>query len=244
MNLVIDIGNTRSKYAFFQEDRLVKVAYRLDSILEDIGVWKEKGEKVRVFLTGSGCIDSGIRLAIKEQADYWLEASPALEVPLKIGYLTPETLGFDRIAICVGAKSYYPEVPLLVIDSGTCITYNYVSADGVFLGGNISPGLEMRFSGLHRFTARLPLVAPAEAYGGAGQSTEEAIRNGVMLGILFEIQQYIECFLGQNRNGRVLLTGGNAHFLKGRLKPDILFCKYLSFVGLNEILKYVKKSNN
>ena len=101
-----------------------------------------------------------MQLAIKEQADYWLEASPALEVPLKIGYATPETLGFDRIAICVGAKSYYPGASLLVIDSGTCITYNYVSAEGVFLGGNISPGLEMRFNGLHRFTARLPLVTP------------------------------------------------------------------------------------
>lgn len=106
--MVIDIGNTRSKYAFFQEDRLIGVNYRLDSILEDIRVWKEKGEKVWIFLTGSGHIDSEMQLAIKEQADYWLEASPALEVPLKIGYATPETLGFDRIAICVGAKSYYP----------------------------------------------------------------------------------------------------------------------------------------
>ena len=133
MNLVIDIGNTRSKYAFFQEDRLIGVNYRLDSILEDIRVWKEKGEKVWIFLTGSGHIDSEMQLAIKEQADYWLEASPALEVPLKIGYATPETLGFDRIAICVGAKSYYPGASLLVIDSGTCITYNYVSAEGVLL---------------------------------------------------------------------------------------------------------------
>ena len=240
MNLVIDIGNTRSKYAFFQEDRLIGVNYRLDSILEDIRVWKEK---VWIFLTGSGHIDSEMQLAIKEQADYWLEASPALEVPLKIGYATPETLGFDRIAICVGAKSYYPGASLLVIDSGTCITYNYVSAEGVFLGGNISPGLEMRFNGLHRFTARLPLVTPTETYGGIGQSTEEAIRNGVMSGMLFEVQQYIECFLGQYPEGHVLITGGNAHFLERHLTPDILFCKYLSFVGLNEILKYVKKSN-
>ncbi len=243
MNLVIDIGNTRSKYAFFQEDRLIGVNYRLDSILEDIRVWKEKGEKVWIFLTGSGHIDSEMQLAIKEQADYWLEASPALEVPLKIGYATPETLGFDRIAICVGAKSYYPGASLLVIDSGTCITYNYVSAEGVFLGGNISPGLEMRFNGLHRFTARLPLVTPTETYGGIGQSTEEAIRNGVMSGMLFEVQQYIERFLGQYPEGHVLITGGNAHFLERHLTPDILFCKYLSFVGLNEILKYVKKSN-
>ena len=93
---------------------------------------ERKGEKVWIFLTGSGHIDSEMQLAIKEQADYWLEASPALEVPLKIGYATPETLGFDRIAICVGAKSYYPGASLLVIDSGTCITYNYVSAEACF----------------------------------------------------------------------------------------------------------------
>ncbi|MFR7823295.1 MAG: type III pantothenate kinase [Odoribacter splanchnicus] len=109
------------------------------------------------------------------------------------------------------SKSYYPGLPP-VIDS-VC-PYNYVSAEGVFLGGNISPGLEMRFNGLHRFTARLPLVTPTETYGGIGQSTEEAIRNGVMSGMLFEVQQYIECFLGQYPEGHVLITGGNAHFLK------------------------------
>ena len=101
----------------------------------------------------------------------------------------------------------------------------------------------MRYNVRHLVTARLPLVTPTETYGGIGQSTEEAIRNGVMSGMLFEVQQYIECFLGQYPEGHVLITGGNAHFLERHLTPDILFCKYLSFVGLNEILKYVKKSN-
>ena len=201
MNLVIDIGNTRSKYAFFQEDRLIGVNYRLDSILEDIRVWKEKGEKFGYFLP-EVVISIPKCSWLKRESRLLAGSFACLEVPLKIGYATPETLGFDRIAICVGAKSYYPGASLLVIDSGTCITYNYVSAEGVFLGGNISPGLEMRFNGLHRFTARLPLVTPTETYGGIGQSTEEAIRNGVMSGMLFEVQQYIECFLGQYPEGQ------------------------------------------
>ena len=195
------------------------------------------------MLSGSGKVPEGTRMLLKELADSFWEASSQMKLPLQLGYATPQTLGFDRIANCVGAMELYPGCPLLVIDSGTCITYNYVSDGGVFLGGNISPGLEMRFNGLHRFTARLPLVTPTETYGGIGQSTEEAIRNGVMSGMLFEVQQYIECFLGQYPEGHVLITGGNAHFLERHLTPDILFCKYLSFVGLNEILKYVKKSN-
>ena len=95
----------------------------------------------------------------------------------------------------------------------------------------------MRFNGLHRFTARLPLVTPTETYGGIGQSTEEAIRNGVMSGMLFEVQQYIECFLGQYPGRTCVDYGGKCTFLERHLTPDILFCKYLSFVGLNEDLE-------
>ncbi len=242
MNLVIDVGNTRGKYAFFEEDRLVEIKYRLDSVFEDIGRWKEKGKRMDIFLSGSGRIEEEIRLLLKKSADTWLEASPQMPVPLVIDYTTPHTLGFDRIAVCVGAIYLEPAHPLLVIDSGTAITFNYVDAKGVFLGGNISPGQEMRFRGLHQFTARLPYVVAVENYGGIGRTTEEAIRNGVMTGILFEVENYIRCFKAENPDGRVLLTGGNAHFLVGHLISDVRFCKELGFIGLNRILKYSKKN--
>ncbi len=241
MNIVIDIGNTRSKYAFFREDQLLEAHYQLDALFEKIEKWRKQGEKLSVLLAGSGQIDFEMRRMLERLADCFLIANPTMPLPLKIGYATPETLGFDRIAICVGGRCLHPGIPLLIIDSGTCVTYNYLNAAGVFLGGNISPGLEIRFKSLHQYTARLPYVCPTENYGGIGRSTEEAIRNGVMEGMFFEVKCSIERFMTENPDGRVLLTGGNAYFLENRLPFPVSFYRYLSFIGLNEILKYVKK---
>lgn len=245
MNLVIDVGNTRAKCAFFDEDRLLAVHYSLEAVFEEIGKWKEKGQHLDIFLSGSGRMEDGSRLLLKELADVWMEASPRMALPVKIGYSTPETLGFDRIAGCVGAMSLQPRKALLVIDSGTCITFNYVNEEGLFIGGNISPGLEMRFHALHDHTARLPYVSPAAEYGGIGTSTETAIRNGVMDGMVFEIEGYIQRFLRGNSTGKVVITGGNARFLKGKIsREEVEFCDCLSFIGLNEIFRFAKKINN
>lgn len=240
MNLVVDAGNTRLKYAFFDGTRFVEAKYQADELFEDIGKWKEEGEALDLLLSGSGKMPEGMRILLKELADHCMEASPLMALPMKIGYATPGTLGFDRIAICVGAMSLNPGCPLLVIDSGTCITFNYVDAEGVFLGGNISPGLEMRFRGLHQFTAKLPYISPLEEYGGIGRTTEQAIRNGVMDGMLFEVEHYIGHFMERNENARVVITGGNSHFLERRLEADVQFNPILGFIGLNEILLYAK----
>lgn len=131
--------------------------------------------------------------------------------------------------------------PLLVIDSGTAITYNYVDENGVFIGGNIAPGMEMRFRGLHQFTARLPYVEPRDQYGGIGLTTETAIRNGVMEGILFEVEGYIARFRDDHVNPKIIVTGGNSSFLEGRLPAEVYFCADLGFIGLNSILEFQKK---
>lgn len=244
MNLVVDVGNTRTKYAFFDGSRLVETGYDITGVFEKIGQWKEQGEAIGVLLSGSGKIDEGIRLLLKELAEFWIEAGPHLPLPIKIGYSTPETLGFDRIAICVGGMTLCPGKELLVIDSGTAITFNYVSADGIFLGGNISPGQEMRFRGLHQFTAKLPYVLPEMDYGGMGRTTEEAIRNGVMNGIFFEVEKYIEYFFREGVQKQVLITGGNSHFLKDRLNDIAVFYESLGFIGLNVILEHNKRLTN
>lgn len=243
VHLVIDVGNTRTKYAFFEDTELKDVSYETTGLFEDIGKWKEAGTRIHVLFSGSGKLPEGTRLLLNELADEAIEASPFMPLPLKIGYDTPGTLGFDRIAICVGAMSLIPGTPLLVIDSGTAVTFNYVSAEGVFLGGNISPGLEMRFRSLHQFTARLPEVKPAEDYGGMGTTTEQAIRNGVMNGMLFEAEYYIRNFIAENTRGKVVITGGNSHFWKNRLNLPVLFSPYLGFIGLNSILIFSKKVN-
>ncbi len=243
MNIVVDAGNTRIKYAFFDRDLLLETKYHEENLLEDILKWKAKGFSMDVFLSGSGKMPEGVVALLKEQADFCVEASPLMEMPLKIGYDTPGTLGFDRIAACTGALKLFPGCPLLVIDSGTCITFNYVSAEGVFLGGNISPGLEMRFRGLQHFTARLPLVKPEKEYGGMGKTTVEAIRNGVMQGMLFEVESYVRHFLEEKNQGKVVITGGNAHYLEQYLQGEMVFHENLGFVGLNEIFRYTKKLN-
>ena len=240
INLVVDAGNTRIKYAFFEGKRLVEAKYRADELCEDLGKWKETGAAIDLLLSGSGKVPEGMELLLREWADSCLEASPLMPLPLKIGYATPSTLGFDRIAICTGAMSFFPGCPLLVIDSGTCITFNYVDAEGTFLGGNISPGLEMRFRSLHQFTAKLPYISPAQAYGGVGRTTEEAIRNGVMDGMLFEIESYVRRFTEENKGARVVITGGNGRFLEDHLTYEACFCDTLGLIGLNEILLFAK----
>lgn len=242
MNVVVDIGNTRKKYAFFDNTRLVAVGYNAEQLFDDLRQLKSQGEDIDVFLSGSGIWDESFVLPLKKIADSWLEASPQMPLPMVINYATPETLGFDRIANCVGAMALFPACPLLVIDSGTAITYNYVSGDGIFMGGNISPGMEMRFRGLHQFTARLPYVEPEKEYGGIGQTTETAIRNGVMDGLLFEVCGYIERFVALGSNSRVIITGGNSCFLRGRVRPEVCFYEELGFLGLNCILEEYKKT--
>lgn len=243
MNLTIDAGNTRLKYAFFDRNQLIETRYQEFQLFEDIERWKKAGIPIDIFLSGSGWLKEDLRLSLQKVADLYIEASPLMNLPLHIGYDTPDTLGFDRIASCTGAMKLFPGCPLLVIDSGTCITFNYIDAQGVFLGGNISPGLEMRFKGLHHFTARLPLLEPGESYGGIGRTTEQAIRNGVMDGMLFEVEHYMKRFVLENTDGKVVITGGNSHFLERHLAMEAEFCKDLGFIGLNEIFQYTKKLN-
>lgn len=241
MNVVIDIGNTRTKYALFNGQVLVEAGYNIGKIFESLQLLKDSGERVDVFLSGSGKLGEPVKLALKKKADTWLEACPEMPLPIRIGYATPETLGFDRIANCVGGISLFAGRPLLVIDSGTAITYNYVDENGVFIGGNIAPGMEMRFRGLHQFTARLPYVEPRDQYGGIGLTTETAIRNGVMEGILFEVKGYIARFRDDHVNPKIIVTGGNSSFLGGRLPAEVYFCADLGFIGLNSILEFQKK---
>lgn len=242
MNLVVDVGNTRVKYAFFEGRQLVEMKCGMKELVEDMANYKSRGERIRLLLSGSGEISDTMRELLTELSDEMLETSPGMRLPLAVGYATPETLGIDRVAICLGALQFYPGRPLLVVDSGTCVTFNYVNAEGVFVGGNISPGVGMRFRGLHAFTARLPLVEAEMPYGGTGRTTQEAILNGVLDGMLFEIEGYIRRFWASESHGVVVVTGGGSVFLEGKLPEGVHFCPTLGVVGLNEILAYAKKS--
>ena len=169
-------------------------------------------------------------------------------VPIVNGYATPETLGQDRLAAAVGAKALCPNENLLIIDAGSAITYDFVSAEGEYMGGNIAPGLKMRFTMLQRMTKKLPLVEvdENELIPLFGKNTRDAIAAGVIRGMAYEIKGYMRTLGEKMPHFRTFLTGGNAPFVLNNVrtspteKREIRYEKHLVLIGLNEILRFNK----
>ena len=159
-------------------------------------------------------------------------------LPVENLYETPRTLGYDRMAAVVGANALCPGRDLLVIDAGTCITYEFIDASGRYHGGNISPGLQMRFKALHQFTGRLPQVQAEGRLLPLGKDTDTAIRSGVLQGMEYEISGYIQTMKHKYPELLVFLTGGNEFSFDTNLKNIIFADKFLVLKGLNRILNY------
>ena len=238
MNLIIDIGNTVAKVALFDDEVLVDVVYdsnqSLDSLL-DICI-KHKIEQA-IVATVIDLTDLVVAQLHKMAVPLlWLDHQTAL--PINNLYETPDTLGYDRIAAVVGAREQFPDKNLLVIDAGTCITYEFIDAQGAYHGGNISPGLQMRFKALHQFTGRLPLVSRQGRLLPLGKDTETAIRAGVIKGMENEILGYIVTLKLKYPELLVFLTGGDEFSFDTNLKSIIFADRFLVLKGLNRILNY------
>ena len=158
------------------------------------------------------------------------------EVPFKNLYKTPKTLGVDRIALVAGAVSQFSGHNILVIDAGTCITFDFVNSEGEYLGGAISPGLKMRFNSLNYFTANLPLLEIDELTDFIGKNTKESINSGVINGAIQEIDGVINQYNKKFLDLTVVLTGGDTNFLAKQLKSSIFANQNLLLQGLNRIL--------
>lgn len=238
MNLVIDMGNTSVKLGLFSSGELrahlTLPEFRMSELQKFLNENKtteqvilssviKKNEELETFLATNF-------LLIK------LDSKTLL--PLEKLYKTPETLGNDRIAAAVGANSLFPQQNVLAIDAGTCIKYDFVNAENQYLGGNISPGIDMRFKSLNAFTAQLPLVSKAEDNELLGGSTEQAIRLGVQLGALEEVKGIINRFKARYGDMKVVLTGGDLPFFDNELKNHIFAYPFLTLRGLNVILNY------
>lgn len=156
-------------------------------------------------------------------------------IPLKNNYATPTTLGIDRLCAAIGAKSLFPENPVLVIDIGTCIKYEFVNSDSVYEGGNIAPGLQMRFTSLNNYTSKLPALSPKKTPGPIGRCTEDALRLGVQQGMLFEMQAMIDTMRTLHPNLKTIGTGGDLPFFVNELKTHIFADLLLVLRGINEI---------
>jgi type III pantothenate kinase len=156
-------------------------------------------------------------------------------VPIKNNYATPATLGMDRLCAAIGAKSLFPSNPVLSIDIGTCIKFEFINAKNEYEGGNISPGLKMRFASLNNYTSKLPYLEPEKTMGPIGKSTNEALRLGVQQGMLFEIRAMIETMQTLHPNLKTVSTGGDLPFFVNDLKTHIFADLLLVLRGINEI---------
>jgi type III pantothenate kinase len=159
-------------------------------------------------------------------------------LPIQVAYQTPQTLGKDRIAAVVGALALFPAENCLVIDAGSCITYEFLQATGVYLGGNIAPGVNMRLRAMHEFTARLPQVDLQAVEQWIGSSTAKAMNNGALLGVVLEIVGYAQKWAAERGNIRSILTGGDAPRLLEALPIKVEHEPDLVLIGLNKILKH------
>ena len=238
MNLVIDIGNTVAKLAAFKGEQLVDVTYTSNSTLEGLAGFAGKHTFSKAII--ASVVDME-KTALKQLNSLdvpclWLDKNVSL--PVENLYETPETLGYDRIAAVVGAVTQCPERDLLVIDAGTCITYEFVDAEGRYHGGNISPGLQMRFNALHHFTNRLPQVTREGRRTVVGKDTDTAIRMGVLQGLEYEIGGYIKEWRQKYPRLLVFLTGGDEFSFDTNLKSIIFADRFLVLKGLNRILLY------
>ena len=201
----------------------------------------------------SGCIvSSTVELTSEMRSDIQATDIPRIvyldyttPIPIRNCYETPQTLGMDRLAAVIGAYDETKELtgrhtPALVIDAGTAITYDFIDARGNYRGGNISPGIEMRFKALHHYTSRLPLIAAEGKHPAIGNTTETAIRCGVMEGIRHEIEGFIRDFSVKHSNLLIFLTGGDRIEFDEQIKSRIFADKFLVAKGLNSILTHLK----
>lgn len=239
-NLIVDSGNTTIKMFLFANGEIAAkmVCAEVSELLPTLKVNVSVDEIDR-------CIVSSVSVNQSEIADVFkpffpvLEFSHRLRLPIIIKYGTPETLGSDRVAAVVGAVTRYPNRNVLVIDSGTAITYDIVTDKGEYLGGNISPGLKTRFRALHNFTGKLPLLQEDKSLNGLfGSNTTEAITLGIQNGMLYEIDGTIEKFCRQFNDLIVVFTGGDSFFFENRINFNNFAEPYLVAFGLNEILEY------
>jgi type III pantothenate kinase len=237
MNLILDIGNSNTKLAFYKDGKKVN-AIRLN----DFGraeLEKELSSCVitKAIISSTRIVPAFIPELLTQTIPIVHELSYKSRFPFKIAYDTPESLGTDRIAAVAGAYHMFPGAGILIIDAGTAITFDFLS-DNIYKGGNISPGIAMRFKALNSFTDKLPLVKSTENYSFPGKNTADAIAAGVITGVVYEINEYIRTFEKNRTDYKIVLTGGDGKFIKERINHQITYLPDVVTDGLNYILEY------
>lgn len=238
MHLAIDIGNTNTKVGWFENAELsntkIYEAFPEEELLKLIAAQNCKGAIISSVKKLSPEFVQGL-----SQKRILIFSGTTL-LPIKIDYATPHTLGVDRIAAAVGAKLLFPLNNVLCFDFGSCITIEFIDKSGVYKGGSIAPGMNLRFKSMHTFTDKLPLLHSQQFSSPpvTGNSTESCMISGAVNGILFEIQGMIAHYQLKYKDLKVLFTGGDATYFESLLNMKIFVDPHLVLKGLNEILEY------
>ncbi len=235
MNLIIDIGNTSAKLAL-ADDGIIVSKERLATA--DTGMIERFIGKHRLegaIVSSVGMDPSALLHFLRGKSEKVHYLTWQSIYPFVIDYRTPETLGTDRLAAAAGACRHHPGADLLVIDAGSALTVDLV-AGGAYRGGSISPGLSMRFRALHEYTGRLPLVKFRVGFSFPGRSTEEAIAAGVIMGMVFEINEYIRTLNERHEKLVTVITGGDSELISSHTERELFIYPDLVTEGLNFLL--------
>lgn len=239
MNLVIDIGNTNAKYAVFNGRELVNASVFSNPSLEELKQYCAQYPYVSSAIYCSVAKqNAAFTEFLERQYKCFIEFTTEKAVPLTIKYKTLETLGPDRLAASIGAMQLVPNTNLLVVNMGSCITYEVITSQKEYVGGKISPGAQMRLKALHHFTAKLPLVELTSFNNDIGQSTNDSIAAGIFKGIVYEIEGTIDQLSQRYAHLQTILTGGDAALFVKAIKKPIFTEPFLVLKGLNEVLNH------
>ncbi len=244
MVLVVDIGNTRIKCAVYELDRLIEYFVFVEDVAENN--FKNillSYPKINDLIVSS--VAKNLNFDLKSLANsIKIHFVSNLDIfPFQNNYATPKTLGIDRMILATGATLLFPNQNRLIIDAGTCITYDFVDENNNYWGGAISPGFRLRYESLHQFTAKLPLLSFEEPDSLIGNSTNQSIHSGVVNGIIAEIDGFIDRYKQENKNFTIILTGGDTVFLAKRLKNTIFANSNFLLESLNQFFQYKIKND-
>ena len=235
MNLTLDIGNTQSKLAVFNNSLVVVKTFDSEFIIDEIDGFLLLYPSIKNLIV---CSVTDITLNLEKYNFNNVHfVSSNSNIPFENLYLSKDSLGNDRIALVSSASISYPGKNVLIIDAGSCITYDFINDKNQYLGGAISPGLNMRYKSLNEFTSKLPLLSLESSDKLIANQTIDSINVGVANGVVFEIEGFVRQYLSEYDNLTVILTGGNSDFLSNQLKISIFANQNFLLEGLNNLIK-------
>lgn len=238
MNLIIDQGNTITKIAVFDKNVILEKFLFSELNIETLSELQNNYDIRYVIMSTVRNNGEETEMFLKQIFPIVYRLNHNTILPFEIAYKTPSTLGADRIAAVAGALAEIKDKPLIVIDAGTAITYDFVDDKKIYRGGNIAPGINMRFRSLNEFTGKLPLVEKEGDIPQYGDTTITALRCGVVKGVVYEIVGFINDVKEKYPEVFVFLTGGDSFFLAKNIKYPTFVDENLVLKGLNRILNY------